>query len=320
MNRPIHVVVAHGAAGGALAGLVVALWFLVADSAAGVPFRTPALLAGVLFEREGAVTGISLVAAYSVLHLGVFTLLGAAAAAALAVMRTPPTLLLGVVFSLFVLDAVFYTALLLTGARIFSVLAWPHVFGANILAGLGLMAYLHRTGRERTPLGWEAVAGHPVLVRGLATGLVGALAVAIWFLALDLAMGQPFRTPGALGSALFLGAEGAAGIRVNLGTVAAYTIVHLAAFGVVGCAFVAAAEQLERTPRLVLLAAMAFIILEALFVATVASGAEWVLGTLGLWSVAVGNLIAVLSMGWHVWRTHPVLRHRLLDEPVQVRI
>jgi len=45
-----------------------------------------------------------------------------------------------------------------------------------------------------------------------------------------------------------------------------------------------------------------------------------VLGTIGWWSVAVGNLLAVLAMGWQVWRTHPTLQRRLLHEPMHVRV
>jgi hypothetical protein len=36
--------------------------------------------------------------------------------------------------------------------------------------------------------------------------------------------------------------------------------------------------------------------------------------------VAVGNLVAVLAMGWQVWRTHPILQRRLLREPMHVRV
>jgi hypothetical protein len=36
-------------------------------------------------------------------------------------------------------------------------------------------------------------------------GLIGAAAVAVWFLLVDLLLGSPLRTPGALGSAIFLG-------------------------------------------------------------------------------------------------------------------
>jgi hypothetical protein len=45
-----------------------------------------------------------------------------------------------------------------------------------------------------------------------------------------------------------------------------------------------------------------------------------VLGTLGIWSVVIGNLLAVASMGAYVWLTHPTLRHRLSAEPLHVRV
>jgi len=55
-------------------------------------------------------------------------------------------------------------------------------------------------------------------------------------------------------------------------------------------------------------------------VTVLAFGAQWVLGTLGVWSVLGANLLAVCSMGAQVWATHPLLRRRLRDEPIEVRI
>ena len=74
MRRPAQAVIVHGVAGGLLAGLVVALWFLVADTAAGHPFRTPTLLAGLLLNREFSEVTFRLVAVYTVLHFGVFAI------------------------------------------------------------------------------------------------------------------------------------------------------------------------------------------------------------------------------------------------------
>jgi len=115
------------------------------------------------------------------------------------------------------------------------------------------------------------------------------------------------------------GASNVAAIEVNLGVVAAYSVVHLAAFIVAGTLFVAIAEQIERAPVLIVLVAMAMIVLEAVVVAVLALGAQWVLGTLGIWSVLVANVLAVSAMGWYVWATHPLLRRRL-HEPVQVHV
>src|SRR5229473_4635529 len=80
MRRPVQAVIVQGVMGGILAGLVVALWFLVVDVLVGHPFRTPTLLAGVLLHREFPQATFRLVAAYSVLHFGVFALLGVAMA------------------------------------------------------------------------------------------------------------------------------------------------------------------------------------------------------------------------------------------------
>lgn len=101
---------------------------------------------------------------------------------------------------------------------------------------------------------------------------------------------------------------------------AAYTVVHVVAFAIAGVIFVAVAEQIERTPSFLLLAILTAIVLEAVVVASLALGAQWVLGTLGIWSVCAGNLLALMAMGWYVWQRHPVLRHTLGTRPMQVRI
>jgi hypothetical protein len=127
-------------------------------------------------------------------------------------------------------------------------------------------------------------------------------------------------TPAALGGAFLLGSSQGGEVSVNLGVIAAYTVAHTGAFIVAGIILVAVAEVVERTPQFLLLATMFCILLEALVVAALALGAEWVLGTLGLWSVVVGNVLAVCAMGWYIWRTHPVLRRNLLQKSVEVHI
>src|SRR3989454_8222769 len=93
MKRSLHGLIADGVVGGVLAGLVVALWFLAVDSLAGRPFHTPAALASALTRQEIGPPTFRLVTAYSVLHFGVFAVLGVAVAGAMAALRTPPRLL-----------------------------------------------------------------------------------------------------------------------------------------------------------------------------------------------------------------------------------
>src|SRR6266700_3029369 len=319
MKRVISERIVNGVVAGMLAGLVVALWFLVVDVVAGRPFHTPAALASALSGRDVTTPTFRLVAAYTVVHFAVFALLGVAMAGAIAALRVSPRLLLGVPFGIVAQELVFYAGLLLSGTNRVAVVPWPHVVAANVLSGFVLMAYLHRAERAQRPFGLGALKGQPLLAQGLVTGLIGAGVVALWFLMLDVAAGQPLRTPAALGAALLFGASNVAAIQVNLGIVAAYTVVHVAAFAVAGTLFVAVAEQIERAPAFVLLAGMAAIVLEAVVVAMLALGAQWVLGTLGIWSVLVANVLAVSAMGWYVWATHPLLRRRL-HEPVQVHV
>lgn len=320
MRRPAAAVLGHGIVGGLLAGFVVVAWFFVVDAIAGYPFLTPRLLAGMLLNQDFALVTPGLVAAYTVLHFGVFALLGVGMAWVSATLTAPSRLLLGVLFGLLLQEVVFYAGLLLLHAPNLGVIPWPHVIGANIAAGLVLMTYLHRAEHDPRPLGLPALHLHPAVSRGVITGLIGAAVVAIWFFVVDLMSGQPFRTPAALSSALLIGAAGPGDIVVTFGLVAAYTVVHVGAFALAGVLFVALAEQVERAPAMGLLVLLTAIVLDGLVLATIGVGAQWVLGSIGWWSVAVANLLAVVAMGWQVWRTHPVLQRRLLEERAELRV
>ena len=320
MKRPTNELVAHGVIGGLLAGVVVALWFLIVDTIAGFPFRTPASLAFALYAHPLLQPTLRVVLMYSVVHLGVYALLGVAAAWVMSTLHAAPRLLLGLFFGIVVQELVFYTALFLSGLPPSEVVPWQHVIGANLLSGLALMTYLHHAERAQVPLGMGVLKQHPQLTRGLITGLLGAGVVAVFFFFVDLVTGHPCATPAALGSALLFGASNAEASHVNLGVVAAYTIVHLAAFAVAGIVFVSIAEQIERSPSMLLLAVLTAIVLEAVVVMGLAQGAQWVLGAIGVWATCLANLLAVASMGWYVWQTHPILRQRLRSGPVEVRI
>ncbi len=306
-------VLVHGVVGGILAGAIVALWFLVVDLVAGDPLHTPIALGGALFGGVGAGTALS-VALYSVLHLGTFAIVGGTTAWFLSANEIAPRIALGLFFGLCVLTAIHYVGLLVTDQQLLNVLPPAHVVGANLLAGVFLMAYLHRAEKDENPLGLGALKYHPLLSEGLRLGTIGAVTVAAWFFLVDIGSGVPFRTPAALGSAVFLGADGAATISMSPTILAAYSILHLVAFGLVGVAFAAVARGVEQLPSLALFVVMGAILLEALtFTALVAFGG-WVLGSVSLWAVGVANLLAFVAMGATLWRGHPALREGVLRE------
>ncbi len=302
----LHVLV-HGALGGLIGGAVVALWFLGLDLIAGQPFATPARLAGAVIGGE-PVAGVRLVLTYTVLHLGVFAVIGMVAATFLGAAGLAPGLLVGAVFGLVVLTGVHYTGLLVTGRRLLAVVPAVHVVLANLLGGMAMMSYLHLATRATTPLGFGVLREHRLVARGLATGIIGAGAVAVWFLVLDAARGQPFFTPAALGAALLLGATSQIDVQVTLPIVAAYTMLHVAAFIGIGVAVEWASERVERAPAVLRAALLAFVLLEALFIGVVGALSQWVLGAVGYWAVAVGNVLALASMSMWILATHPRLR------------
>jgi len=310
----------HGAIGGIAAGAVVAIWFLIVDLATAEAFHTPTTLAGAIFGDPNTAATFRIVATYTILHFGVFTLLGMATAWFLHVIGVAPGLLVGVLFGLGVLNSVYYGALLVTGAQVLTVLPVWHVLGANLVGGMVMMAYLHRASRADGPLGLGFLRESPLLKKGIITGLIGGSAVALWFLIMDLLANAPFYTPAALGSAVLFGATSPDEVRVGAAVIAAYTVVHFAAFIVVGVALVWSAHRLEQTPGMWLVGLLAFIVLEGVFLGTMGGLGSWVLGTISWWAVGIGNLVAVLAMGKWVWSTHPKLRHELLDKPVNTRV
>ncbi len=79
------------------------------------------------------------------------------------------------------------------------------------------------------------------------TGLVGAVAVAVWFLIVDALSGRPFYTPAVLGSAATLGLRDPADVVINLQSVGAYTAFHFLAFFAVGVVAAALAEEASRS-------------------------------------------------------------------------
>lgn len=303
-----------GAIGGLLSGAIIALWFLVVDILNGDPLSTPVALAGALFGSAASGPSLGLIVGYSLLHFGVFAALGAATALGLDALGMEPRLRYGLVFGMGVLNAVHYGALL--AAQTLQVLSSVHVLTANLLGGMALMVYLHRAQSVETPLGVGALRDHPVLSKGIGVGLAGALAVAVWFLVLDIVGGRPFFTPAALGSLFFLGTQTADAVRINPGVVVAYTTLHVAAFLVVGAAMVWVSERLEERPGLWLGVLMGFIVCEAGFLGVAGLFGGWVLGSVGWWAIGAGNLLAVGIMGSVVWRTHPLLRKRLVEEAV----
>jgi len=305
----------RGVIAGILGATALAFWFLVIDAARGAPFHTPALLASSLMGLDGLESSPGLIALYTVIHFAVFIAVGVGVAWLFTTVDWGPSILLGIILGFVLFDIAFYASIYITGIDVVQELGWMEVLGGNVLAGMAIMGYLHLTGAVKGVTWWESLADHQIVREGLIAGLVGAGTVAAWFFFFDLTQGRPLFTPAALGSALFLGASDLASVEVSVVTIVGYSIVHLLAFLTIGLIASAIAWEAETKPPVILGAILLFVAFEAFFLGLLAVVAEFLLGPIAWWSIAVGNLLAVVAIGIYLWQRHPMLRVALAADP-----
>lgn len=152
---------------------------------------------------------------------------------------------------------------------------------------------------------------HGIVRDGVVAGVLGATAVAVWFLGVDMMYAHPLATPEALGRGVLrlFGPPGTEGAVVF---VLVYTIFHYAAFIAAGLLMSVIVYWAQTSPTVLAGAMMLFVAFEIGFYG-LSSALEQspFLGALGWAQVATGNLIAALVMGTYMWRTHPELKGEL---------
>lgn len=304
-------ILARGLVAGVIGATVLAAWFLVIDLVLGRPLYTPSFVASALIGREAVAIELGTIVAYTVLHYLVFLAVGLAVAWAVGKLDTTPNFLLGVVLGFLLFDIVFYGSVAVTGVNVVASLGWPVVLVGNLLAGIALMAYLNFTQTAPRTSWLEALAHHRVVREGVVAGLLGAAVVALWFLIFDALAGRVFFTPAALGSALLFGARGAAEVQITTVTVLIYTLIHIAAFIVLGLVAATLVLAAESQPPILLGMILIFAASEALFLGVVAVFASWVLDTLGWVNIVVANLLSAIAIGAYLWGEHPTLRREV---------
>lgn len=157
---------------------------------------------------------------------------------------------------------------------------------------------------------------HSTIREGVIAGALGALAVALWFLLVDGIAGRALHTPAVLGAIVLHAPDPIAASEGpnRLLLAAFYTPVHFILFALFGVLVMLLMHGARKQPSLLMLALLLFAVFEGGFTGLVAILAYTALGDLAWYQVAVGNLIAVVVMGWYVWRRHPAIpalwRHR----------
>jgi hypothetical protein len=160
---------------------------------------------------------------------------------------------------------------------------------------------------------------HSTIREGVVAGGLGALAVALWFLLVDGIAGRALHTPALLGAMVLRTPDPMAAAEGpnRLILAALYTPIHFILFVLFGVLVVFLMHRAKKQPSLLMLALILFAVFEGGFTGGVAMLEQTALGDLAWYQVAIGNLIAVIVMGWYVWRRHPdvpAIWSRRLDE------
>ena len=298
----------EGIIAGLIAAAIVAVWFLIFDAARGQPFRTPALLGAAAMQgiRDPGAVMVTpgLVARYTVLHGAIFAMVGVLIAFLIATAQRQPSRLLVMFVALMCFEVAFLAVLTWWAHPVVTALRWWAILIANALAAGGMLVYFFVGYRS---LGGMLFGPWTRIVReGLAAGLLGAVAVALWFLLYDTAAGMPLRTPALLGAALFHGLRDASTLVVTWPLVLEYTLVHGAAFISFGWMAAGLLAMADREPRLLFVFIMLFCCFEVFAFAMISVLAHWLLETISWWTILAGNLLAAALMLGYFLRGHRV--------------
>ena len=143
-------------------------------------------------------------------------------------------------------------------------------------------------------------------------GAIGAAAIAVWFLALDVLRGRPLYTPTVLGTALVRGPGLASPetLPASVGMVVLFTLAHGVVFLAIGAVAAGLIRQAEKNSNygFGLILFFVFFLCGFLFVAMIF--AEGVLRALAWPAILGGNLLAVVGMALYFKSRHPDVRMR----------
>lgn len=157
---------------------------------------------------------------------------------------------------------------------------------------------------------------HSVFSEGTDTGILGGLIVALWFLVLDVLAGQPLQTPNILGQVLLFRDGSPDTSRLVFGAILMYTVVHFAAFALVGMGVVALVHLGIREPAWRYAMLPIFLAFEVMFYGMLQALMEGSHEMFPFWTVLIANTLAAVGMGYFLWNRHPDLRRSIRETPL----
>lgn len=143
-----HRTIREGILAGILGAVVVAVWFLIIDTALREPLFTPAALGSALFLGAGSADEVLItfqtVAGYTVLHVLLFLALGLIAGILANAIEHEQAMLLGAVLLIVTFGVFFYGLVAIIASWLLAELAWWSILIASVLAAGAVVAYLWR--------------------------------------------------------------------------------------------------------------------------------------------------------------------------------
>jgi hypothetical protein len=141
----------EGLVAGLLGAATIAVWFLILDSLAGRPFRTPTILGTAIFRgghgltsAESVPVSFEMVVLYTWVHALLFWVIAGVAARLLRVAERQPNAGFGILLLFVVFEFGFVATTLLFAEPVLHALTWPAILVGNLLAALVMGVYFRR--------------------------------------------------------------------------------------------------------------------------------------------------------------------------------
>jgi hypothetical protein len=157
---------------------------------------------------------------------------------------------------------------------------------------------------------------HSTMAEGTDVGIIGGLAVALWFLILDTVAGQPFQTPSLLGQVLLFADSTPETSRLVFGAILVYTAFHFAVFALLGMGLVYLVHWGVRDPVVRYALLPVFLVFEVLFYGLLEVFSERTHELFPFWTVIGANTLAAVCMGFYLWKRHPDFRAAVRETPL----
>ena len=157
---------------------------------------------------------------------------------------------------------------------------------------------------------------HSIGAEGTDVGIIGGLAVALWFLILDSIAGRPMLTPSLLGQVVLFGDSTPDTSGVVFGAVLLYTAFHFVVFALLGMGLVALVHWGTENSVVRYALLPVFLAFEVIFYGLLEVLSERTGELFPFWAVVSANTLAAGSMGLYLWFRHPAFRRSIQDTPL----